>query len=392
MPTPIGTTADGQILYSDGSRKPRSTSARPVASSVSGGTVYKNASGGLETRDVAPTYENFGPQVATKGVSDTRSSGSASPVSSGGHYWSSEEDYQKDLAAAREAGYTSAEEFRNAQNAVKNTITSGFSNIRGRLDDMAGLVPGQQQEDESLLGEQVSGLTNSLASARDNSVQRISGFRDDVNRRAAESTEDVAGQLRQLLQASRRQLGVLGGSDSSASAIGLPFALGKQAAQAGAQIARGANNQMSELDQKEIDVQDTYQTALAETEQFRINSLQQIRDRARAAVERINQLRIQADESELQALSSLQTQVLSAVSQQLAQAEANAEAQRQSIQQWALNRMSQLNDFKLEMNQSGNFNPRDLVFNELQGLGGLRGQQGAGLINLGVRRRGDEEL
>lgn len=123
---PVATMADGRIKYSDGSVRSSSQARQtyaPVASSAKGPNYYLNSKGTL-------TYVDPKTGAVTQGIPNTPQSQSpsnypntrqqaeaikAQDISSGGHIWSSQEDYEMDRRKAREMGYSTPEEMRNAE-------------------------------------------------------------------------------------------------------------------------------------------------------------------------------------------------------------------------------------------------------------------------------------
>lgn len=321
---------------------------------------------------------------------------SAGDLSSGGFTWSSQADYDADTARARELGYSSAEQMRqevtSRENKVRDSINQGFDSIFARLDGMANLLPQYEQEDNTFVTDKYNQMREGIGSAKQNAYDKLKLATEGIQRQSREKTSQVADDLRNMMKATTMQVGAMGGGSSSATDVMLPYAFGKQAARAGAQIARGTLDNLADIDQKKMDVQSTYDTQLSSLDQWLTDSRTAIKDKYRAQLQDINSKKNNADERKLNSLMTLETFLLNQAAQELSQVEAEQRQWQQGIKEWALNRYAQLQDAQLSLQNSGNFNPAALTYDALQGITGSANRNGASsMVNLGVRYGKEDE-
>lgn len=250
---------------------------------------------------------------------------------------------------------------------TRGTIESGYNNIFARFDQMAGLIPDQQKQDEAALGtnydSQAAGIGNDYASQ----LKLIDTYRQDVANRKKASLNDLATNMRNMLNAGNTMLGSYGAGDSSAVDM-YKYALAKQSDRSAAQLQNQANSQFTELDRKIVDVTTARDNAKQQLDQWKASSLDAIRQSARAKLDQINNAKINADQQKLQALTSLETNVLAQTAAELNNLEQYNRQYSMQLDTWVRDRMSALQDYKLKLSQSAQFSPKDLVTEALSGL------------------------
>lgn len=273
---------------------------------------------------------------------------------------------------ANSLGYPSWEALQEALNRegrTRDAIKSGFDNYKR---DLQNLIPYYENQIPELVN-QVTGTYDTIFSGLDEAkqagMQKLDQAREGVQRRTSNSITDLQQNLNQVMRNTGMQLGAMGAGDTSASQIMAPYAYTKLAGQEFGSIQRQANDQFGEIDQKAVDVEQEYASLYNQTElekQGRINS---VRDSIREQVNQIRNLIPQVDSQRAQALAGLEQSLLDQARNTLAQIQAEDRANKQAIQQWALNRVAQLNDARLTLQNTANFNPRDIMRNELSSVG-----------------------
>lgn len=254
---------------------------------------------------------------------------------------------------------------REAQ--VRGTINDGFGSILGRLDQMAGLLPQQEQQDISTLESQYNTQRAARQSDYQSSVDKLGTYRKDVETRKKATMDELANNMRNMLKAGNTMLGAYGAGDSSA--VGMyNYALAKQADQRAGAVQKQANDQYSELDRKALDVKSAFDQSIGDLDTWKATSIDQIRQSTRARLDQINQAKIGADQSRLQALSSLETGLLNQAVQSLAQIDSEHRNYARQIQQWQMDRIAQLQNYKMQLGQAGNFSPAQMTYDAMQGL------------------------
>jgi len=253
------------------------------------------------------------------------------------------------------------------QNKVRDTINSGFSGIFSQLDSLAGLAPQYQAEDEKFISDQY-GLESQ---ARQNELaanqQRLGTYRGDVANREKATLSSIAADMRNMLKAGNSKIGAMGAADSSAVPM-YNYALSKQTGQRTADVRNQSNTQYGELDRKEIDVKTAFDSAMTGLGSWKNEQLINAKERARQLLERVQNAKVGADQSRLQALTNLETNILSDVTNNIRQIESEERANAKAIQNWATQRIASLQDYKINLQKSADFSPQALTYDALQGI------------------------
>lgn len=270
------------------------------------------------------------------------------------------------------------------QQAIRDNISNGFNSIYSTLDSMSNLIPQQQQESYDFLNQKYDYQKQALDAAKTGAITGLDQSKQQVANRAAQSSADVATNLRNMLKASAMQLGASGAGNSSATDIMAPYAYSKLASQNTASINKQANDQYLDIDKKTTDVKTTYDTQIASLGTWLTDAQTQVKQYYMDKLDQIKQAKMTADQNKMQALNSLESGLLAQAQNQLSVIDNRAAQYAQSIQQWAQDRLSQLDNYKLQITNSGSFNPQDILWNEMSALGLNNTQGGNTYSNLGV--------
>ncbi|MEM4134595.1 MAG: hypothetical protein QXV73_05300 [Candidatus Micrarchaeia archaeon] len=281
------------------------------------------------------------------------------------------------------------------ENRIRGQIESGYNEFIKRLDELAGLYPQWEQEDITRFETARQTGLQGLETAKESSLKKLGLAREQALQQEQQAKGDIMSQLRQLLKASQMKAGLMGAGWSSATQQVLPAVLGKQAAQAGAQVARGTMSNLNQIAQKEVDVRNTFDLAKNELEQDFNNKMDEIAQRYRQLKSWIETEKANASLKKAQALAALDENLMNNLINEANWYKQNYLQQQQALQQWALNRLAQLQDYKIQLGQMGNFSPEQLTYQALQGLGGLTGRESGGwgedifgsLVNTAKRKR-----
>ena len=266
------------------------------------------------------------------------------------------------------------------EKAIRDQITSTYNNIISRLDKLAGLYPQWQQQDIQNLQQTRQNLLQGVQNARQTAEQKIGSYRADVQRRRERGITKIEQDLRNLLKATGMQLGAMGAGSSSASQIIAPYAISKQGARAEAQVIKGANDQLAQLDRKAMDVKSTYDDQVSKIEQSIQQEKQNIADTYRQYKTAIEQAKNNADQNRMQALNSLDASLLASARNRIDLLDAEARQKRDLLQQWAQDRLAQLDNYKLQLMRSARFSPQQLVWQEMQGIQNAPSMRGGGEV------------
>lgn len=271
------------------------------------------------------------------------------------------------------SGYVRAQEgpsqsdIQAQQNKVRDTINQGFNGIFSQLDSLAGLAPQYQAEDERFINDQYGleslARQNELAANQ----QRLGTYRGDVANREKATLSSIAQDMRNMLKAGNSKIGAMGAADSSAVPM-YNYALSKQTGQRTADVRNQSNSQYAELDRKEIDVKSAFDSAMTSLGSWKNEQLINAKERARQLLERVQNAKVGADQARLAALTNLETNILSDVTNNIRQIESEERANAKAIQNWATQRIASLQDYKLNLQKSAAFDPRQLTYDALQGI------------------------
>ena len=167
------------------------------------------------------------------------------------------------------------------------------------------------------------------------------------------------------------QLGAMGAGDTSASQVMAPFAYTKMAGKEFGGIARQANEQYGTIDQKNIDLEQEYGQLYNQTELEKASSIESIKSEVGQQIARIREMIPQVDAQRAQALAGLEQSLLTQAQQALTQIQAEDRQKKDNLQQWALQRVAQLQDAQLSLSQTANYNPSEIMYNELKSVGAM---------------------
>jgi len=255
-------------------------------------------------------------------------------------------------------------------NRIRSNIESGFNDYLSNLDKLAGLVPQMQQEQQGYVGQQFDSMLGQLGTEKQAAEQQLGTYKTDIQSRKQTGMEEIAQNLRNLMKATGMQLGAMGAGSSSASQVIAPYALAKQGSRAQAQVIKGANDQLSELDRKTIDVQKTYDTQKSQIEQWKTDKMAEIGNTYNDLKFKIEQAKANAPLDKMNALNNLDQTLLQNALQMANYYEQTANQYKMGLDQWVRDRVSQLQNYKIQLSQSANFNPTELTYDALQGLQG----------------------
>jgi hypothetical protein len=255
-------------------------------------------------------------------------------------------------------------------NRIRSNIESGFNQYLAYLDRISGLIPQMQQEQQGYISQQFESMLGQLGTEKQAAEQQLQTYRQDVEARKQAGLEEIAQNLRNLIKATGMQLGAMGAGSSSAAQVIAPYALAKQGSRAQAQVIKGANEQLAEIDRKMIDVQKTYDTQKSQIEQWRAEKMAEIGRIYNDLKFQIEQAKAKAPIEKMNALNNLDYALLQNALQMANYYEQTANQYRMSLDQWVRDRISQLQNFKIQLSQSANFNPVELTYDALRGLQG----------------------
>jgi len=272
--------------------------------------------------------------------------------------------------------------------AIRAQIEQGYGALRSGYEN---LIPYYEQEGQRRIGQvgdTYQTILGGLDQAKQAGMDKLGLAKTEVERRQAGSIADLKQNLNQVMRNTGMTLGAMGAGDTSASQVMAPYAYTKMAGQQFGQIGRQANDQFGQIDQKNVDLEQQYGQMYNQTEIEKSNAIEMIRSDIGSQIARIREMIPQVDAQKAQALAGLEQSLLSQAQQQLAQIQAEDRQRKDSLQQWALQRMSQLQDAQLSIRNTANFDPQAITFNALQSVGAMPSYgQSESYYNPNLKRR-----
>ena len=255
-----------------------------------------------------------------------------------------------------------------AINAARGAFNNAYAPLFAQLDAMAGLIPQQQQQREQGIQNMYGSQVGEIQGARDSAMAGLDVSKQQVAQRQAKSVRDLQENMRNLLQAGNIQLGVGGAGDSSAKDM-LSFALSKAAGRSGADISNQAQAMYTDIDMQGNQIKATYDDNLAKLATWRDNNLSEVTKWAQEMLMNIESQKATAKGQQAAALAANETNIINNALSRLQQIDDQVSSWNKGIQEWALNRMAQIDDAKAKISGYGKYTPGQITAQELQGLG-----------------------
>ena len=256
-----------------------------------------------------------------------------------------------------------------ALNALRSSVNRNYDQVYSALDEYAGLIPTQQTAREQSVNNLYNSQQNEINTAMGGSLGALDGARNNVATNQAKSVRDLQENMRNMLQAGNIQLGIGGAGDSSAANM-YAYALSKQAGRNSADISNQASSQYGQIDAQAQQIRATADDNLAKLNTWKADNLNSVLTWAQDQVSQIRQQRISATGQKAAALAAAEAGIIQNALTSLQNMDSQIATWKQGIQSWAANRMATLDDAKLKMANSSNYNSADIVAKELKGMNG----------------------
>lgn len=281
------------------------------------------------------------------------------------------QEYQKYLDAQN-----AANEARRREEETRRGIESGYNDYVANLRGLETDFGNRQQSDIDSASRTYETIFGGLTDEKQASMDKLAANRGVVETRKEGSIKDLKQNLSDVMRAATMQFGAAGAGDTSATMVMLPYAYTKLAgAQAGG-IHKQANEQQFEIDQKEIDLDMEFKRLWNQTELEKESKLQGIKQYYGDAISKVKEAIAKAPLDKANALAALNMALLQEAKSAMRTLESDIRKRQDGLKDWALERMAQLNDAKIQLQGTSNFNPRDIVFKELAGVGAVNTNSG----------------
>jgi len=226
-----------------------------------------------------------------------------------------------------------------------------YAEINGAFDEVLGGLGGQQSDMEgrirSAADTQKTGINEQLGYG----VENLNTQREGVRSNQANTLADLAQTLRDQARNVNMYMGARGVSGSANDAAS--FALQKLFGKERAGVQRQGQDQLFQIDTAEINLKAKASSMINDVDTWTNTQMTDI-------AQQFNDLRNNIGTMK----GSMRAQAVESLWNRYQQVQSTKEQYMMNIQQAAQDRLAQLNNLKLELSDSANFNPSDIVYDE----------------------------
>lgn len=260
------------------------------------------------------------------------------------------------------------EEAEKYKSQMFNNINSGYDEYVKNLLGMQGGFTTAQDEEVGSASKIYDTIFGGLTEQKQANIDKLEAGRGQVNQREVQSIKDLTQNLNNTVRGMSMQMGALGAGDTSATKVMMPYAYTKIAGQQEGGIRRQANDQMFQIDQEQRNTELEFSKMWKDTEVEKESRIGEIKRYFGDMIRNVQAAIAQAPLDKQKDLAALNQSLLSEAQANLRSLEADTRKTRENIKSWATQRLSALNDAKIQLSGKANFSPQDIVFQELQML------------------------
>jgi hypothetical protein len=257
-------------------------------------------------------------------------------------------------------------EYDMMRNNWRNQVNNIYDPLISYLDKLAGTLPGWKEEKLGAINDLFSSQSGELESNKEDQFNKLAANKEEVKADERVNMKSLGENFRNWLQTGQNQLGVWGAGDSSASGM-YKFALAKQVAKRGTDIARQVAKSINDIKMKEADVQSAFNTAKRELDRWLTTNTQQVKDWFNEKKQAIDTQKATAIGDKANALAQAEMSLMQDAYNRLQTIQSQAQEYDSKMKDWALNTMASLNEYKVQMGQMGQYTPQEIAYQNLQG-------------------------
>jgi hypothetical protein len=231
-----------------------------------------------------------------------------------------------------------------------------YAQVWSYLDQLAGNLPQWEQQLKSDIENIVSAQQQEVETAKQGQLSKFPTYEEQVRQNQATTLRQLAEDINKALQAGQLYLSGRGAGSSSAADM-YSFALAQEANKRRAGVLMQTNQLMNELNLKKAEIENQAQQQLNAINTWKAEQMANIARDFQARKEQLAYT--QANMSQQEANYWIN---------RLSQLESEAKSWNQAIQNWALNRIAQLDNYKAQLGQLGSFSAPQLTYQELQSI------------------------
>lgn len=343
MATAIGSTVRngiGGTLYSDGSFVP--AYSKPMSSSTNQSAA--NYGGRLESGSVLGTSTGSG------GGSTGQTLGTAAPQPSG--------PSPEELAKIE------------AENQLRNDISSGYDSYFSSLDAQLGRLPGQQQSQEQIVGNLYNQGVSDLTAQKESGMADLGTQRRKTQESQVTNLQDLSENIRNLFRTGAITLGSRGAGDSSA-VNQYSYAIGKLGAKERANVLSQTRSIENDIGDRESKLNNIFTQETSKLKTNRDNQIIQIAQWFQEKQGELETAKAQGQLQKGQSLAQLSMSLLQEAQQRLMQVDADMRNRQNMLTEWATNQSNSIGELKKNLQQVGSYQAPGVQRNQLGvGMGG----------------------
>lgn len=262
-----------------------------------------------------------------------------------------------------------SEDARRREEETRNAINSGYDSYLSGLGGMQNSLQAGQEAEMGSASKTYEQIFGGLTQQKTTNFNKLQAGREAVGTRQAQSIKDLQQNLANTLRGASMQFGAMGAGDTSATRVMLPYAYTKLAGAQEGSIRNQANDQLFQIDQQAQDTELQFSDLWRQTEVDKENQLQGIRNYYSEAIRNVRTAMAQAPLDKANSLASLNQSLLSEAMANLRQLEAENRQKQENLKTWASTKMAELNNAKLQLQNTASFTPQDISWSNLPTMG-----------------------
>lgn len=249
---------------------------------------------------------------------------------------------------------------------LRGEISSGWDNYINSLNDQLGGIQTQRTGQEEIANAQYTQGVNTLGLQKTQGVQSLGNERQALEQNQVKTLRDLVENQRQAFQAGNNFLGTRGASDSSA-ANQYSFALAKEAGKQRGDIMTNTSNQLQEINQRETNLNNIYNTEVNNLEQTKNSQFGQIAQWFGDAQNKIRQMQASGQLNKSQDLASLSKDILNQAISEMNRINTEVSGRRTALENWAMTNSKNIAELKANMQQASAFSAQLPQFQQIAG-------------------------
>ncbi len=229
---------------------------------------------------------------------------------------------------------------------LQGMINAGIGQLSSTYDNSSNYLQDQLKDQ---YGSVVQGINNE----RDQALEKFPGYQQQIEQNQSKSLGDLSNDVRNSMQAANNYLGSRGSSSPSAERM-YAFAIQQGANKNRATVQSEYGNQFKQLQDQEIDVRNQATNAITQADQWMAGKKAEIVAQYQGMKDKLSAQGMQMSFSQAQDFTNYMRNL-----------QDKADSYKQQVLGGFQERVATLNNAKLQMSNSSNFNPQQVAAGEL---------------------------